>query len=531
MNWTIGKRTAAGFLASVALTVGLGTFCLYNTSEISREVTVIADDALQGVMLGDKLALYSEANRRRLIRHVLETDAKDMEKLESGISAASKELDDIYTKYEAQISQSQDRQNFKAVQDARQQYATARADLLQLSRAGKKADAVNYMEEKVTPAAERLNSAVLELVKWNSDYAIQARDRAKAVAGRATTGIIIGLGVSIVVGVLLAFLIVSSIIRVMNRISSSLAVGAEQTAAAAGQISGSSQVLAQGASEQAAALEETSSSLEEMSSMTKKNAETAQQAASVASETKDVANKGVKAMEKMAEAMSGIEKSASETAKILKTIDEIAFQTNLLALNAAVEAARAGEAGKGFAVVAEEVRNLAMRSAEASKTTAALVEDSVQNAKGGVTIAQQVGTSLQEINVAAAKVDSLVAEIAAASREQSTGIEQVNTAVSQMDKVTQSNAAGAEECASAAEELSSQAEALNGAVAELTRLVGGRTTSSASRSTHSHHSTARGTKSVVKSKPVPVTAKPASGETETHASDTKQNFSDFNLAA
>jgi len=174
----------------------------------------------------------------------------------------------------------------------------------------------------------------------------------------------------------------------------------------------------------------------------------------------------------MSSAINDIQKSATETAKIIKVIDEIAFQTNLLALNAAVEAARAGEAGKGFAVVAEEVRNLAMRSAEAAKNTAAMIEESVNNSKNGVAIAVEVGKNLEEITTAATKVNALVGEIAAASKEQAQGIEQVNTAVAQMDKVTQANAAAAEESAAAAEELSSQAMQLDDMVKQLGALIG-----------------------------------------------------------
>src|SRR6185295_18888337 len=144
-------------------------------------------------------------------------------------------------------------------------------------------------------------------------------------------------------------------------------------------------------------LEETTSALEEMASMTRKNAETAQQAAGLAGETKSAADRGNQAMHKMGTAIAEIQKSATETAKIIKVIDEIAFQTNLLALNAAVEAARAGEAGTGFAVVAEEVRNLAMRSAEAAKNTSAMIEESVSNARNGVALSQDVAKSLGEI--------------------------------------------------------------------------------------------------------------------------------------
>jgi methyl-accepting chemotaxis protein len=183
---------------------------------------------------------------------------------------------------------------------------------------------------------------------------------------------------------------------------------------------------------------------------------------------------GNQAMARMTGAIGDIQSSAAETARIVRAIDEIAFQTNLLALNAAVEAARAGEAGKGFAVVAEEVRSLAMRSAEAARNTGQLIEQSVANAKRGVTIADEVDASLGSIAAAVGKVNALIGEIAASSRDQSTGIEQISSAVGNIDRVTQQNAAAAEQSAAAAEELSAQAEALRSAVAHLHRITYGR---------------------------------------------------------
>ena len=201
-------------------------------------------------------------------------------------------------------------------------------------------------------------------------------------------------GCGVVLGIILTIVITRSIVKPINRIIAGLTEGAEQVASASGQVSAASQSLAEGATEQAAGLEETSSSLEEMSSMTKQNADNAQQANTLAAEARKAAQSGAESMERMSHAIDDIQKSSDETAKIIKVIDEIAFQTNLLALNAAVEAARAGEAGKGFAVVAEEVRNLAMRSAEAAKNTANMIEESVKNAKNGVEIANEVSKVL-----------------------------------------------------------------------------------------------------------------------------------------
>jgi len=244
-----------------------------------------------------------------------------------------------------------------------------------------------------------------------------------------------------------------------------VAIGAEQVASASVQVSTGGQALSQGASEQASSLEEVSSSLQEMSSMTRQNAQNAREARGVSEQARESADKGVESMNRMSSAINKIKSSSDSTARIVRTIDEIAFQTNLLALNAAVEAARAGDAGRGFAVVAEEVRNLAMRSAEAAKNTAGLIEDAVKNSENGVNINAEVLKNFQDIAEKTNKVSHVVAEIAVASEQQDEGISQVTKAVEQLNQLTQQNAANAEESASAAEEMSSQSEEMRSMVA------------------------------------------------------------------
>lgn len=269
-------------------------------------------------------------------------------------------------------------------------------------------------------------------------------------------------------------LIQRSVVRPLRTASNALIAGSEQIAAAATQVSATSQTLAGGASEQAASLEETSAALEQMSGVTKRNADHASSAKELANAARTSADRSSASVDKLNAAMGQLKGSSGEIAKIVKTIDEIAFQTNLLALNAAVEAARAGEAGAGFAVVAEEVRALAQRSASAARETAGKIESALHNSEEGSRIGVEVTESLGEIIEKVRQLDSLVAEIAQASSEQSQGIHQVNTSAVELDKVTQSNAAAAEESASAAEELNAQAAELNGLVGQLFALIGGR---------------------------------------------------------
>jgi len=353
------------------------------------------------------------------------------------------------------------------------EFAVACEDLMKAVQEGATSEVVSDLADKVAKESKDVMDPIEAFLKTNDEETDSVGAQVQSDMSSAQWMISTIELSAVIIGMALAFLIARSITRPIGRVIEGLAQGGEQLAAASLQVSQSSQQIAEGASKQAASLQEVSSSLEEMASMTRQNADNAKQADSMANAARSAAENSEGAMARMSVTISKIKASSDQTAKIIKTIDEIAFQTNLLALNAAVEAARAGEAGKGFAVVAEEVRNLAQRSAEAAKNTAALIEESQQNASLGVAASEEVGGILKKIIERIQKVTQLVAEVSAASEEQAKGLEQINTAMAEMDTVTQSDAANAEESASASEELSAQARELNEMVSVLVTIVRG----------------------------------------------------------
>ncbi|HQB30168.1 MAG TPA: methyl-accepting chemotaxis protein [Syntrophales bacterium] len=273
-------------------------------------------------------------------------------------------------------------------------------------------------------------------------------------------------------GILIAFFTVRSIVRVLSRVCGRLSDASEQVSSASLQIASSSQNLAEGASEQASSLEEMAASMEEIASMTRKNAEDSNEAVSVGKVTAESMARSHGSLRSTSDCMRKISEDGEKTAKIVKTIDEIAFQINLLALNAAVEAARAGEAGAGFAVVAEEVRNLAIRSAEAAKNTATLIGDTLKHIHEGTDLVGRTMEEFRRMGEDGKKVTLFLQGINTATAEQARGIDEINVGVQQMDKVTQQNAANAEESASASEEMTAQAAGLKDIMNELMSMVG-----------------------------------------------------------
>lgn len=177
----------------------------------------------------------------------------------------------------------------------------------------------------------------------------------------------------------------------------------------------------------------------EISENIKGNADSSTQADRLMKETDGMVTTAKEAMETINESMAHINRASTDTARIIKTIDEIAFQTNLLALNAAVEAARAGEAGAGFAVVAEEVRNLAMRSAEAARQTSALIEETEKTVQRGTRLVVDNNAAFDSVAEGVGKVVYFIAEIAEGSRIQAQGIENVHRTVEKMSAIAQAD--------------------------------------------------------------------------------------------
>jgi len=308
-----------------------------------------------------------------------------------------------------------------------------------------------------------------------------------------------------------------------------VASASQEIAAGAVQVATASQRMAEGASEQAAAVEQTSASLEEMSSMIHSSAKNAEHAKTLASEAQASASMGNASMEAMSRAMAAIEQSSNEVAKIVKSIDEIAFQTNILALNAAVEAARAGEAGAGFAVVAEEVRSLAQRSAAAAHESSEKIEASILSSREGAECLKGVGASFAKIEEKVKQTDVLVSEITLATKEQAQGIEHITTAIQEMSKVAQDSvisieqmrrsaeesASNSQRIAGAAEQMRSQATRQRQITAQLRQIIDGSTIDENLANSHYNNST----NSAVASSSSATSGNPSSNNVDAHFSD------------
>jgi methyl-accepting chemotaxis protein len=468
---TVGFRISllAGILCLI--TAAISVYSSFAVRGLQSTAAHITEDTIPGLMYAGGFN-SGQAENQILVSmlYAAETEA-EIKDLKDQQAKRTEQNNKVLKDYESSITSEEDRGLYNALLASRVEFQKARAEYYRLL-ATNKSEARSFLLTKLYPSYKAYSQQGDNLLELNARMGKQLSVQIRKQVAIAERVILISASSALLFGILFSVLNIRFIVGRLKEIITTLSEGSDQTVSAAGQVSSSSQTLASGASEQAASLEETSASLEEIGSMTHRNADNAARAKELAGLARSAVDTGVTDAVEMNAAMEQIRESSDDIAKIIKTIDEIAFQTNILALNAAVEAARAGEAGAGFAVVADEVRNLAQRAAAAAKETSGKIEGAISRSARGSDLNRKVSSSLNDIATRVREVDALIQEIAIASKEQSQGIGQVGTAISQMDKVTQGNAASAEESASAAEELNAQAHTLKGIVVQLAELAG-----------------------------------------------------------
>jgi uncharacterized phage infection (PIP) family protein YhgE len=473
-QWSVGRKVAAGFVVILAQALAAGLFGLWLTSRTSTKLNRASLDHLP------ETELASQVEREVLnarIHFIYFVTIQKEGSLEKGW-IRFRNAEQIIPKLQQKIDGS------PALAGLRPEVAQLHRDFDSYQPVLKRIIEVVQKHQNRGPKFDallkewaRLGGAMVDSAGRLSHQGSQSTEglvkESSAEMNKGFAVLAAACCLELLIGITLAVAIGRNISRTLRRLTLELDEAANQVTAGASQISSAARSLAEGASQQAASLEETSASSAEINAMARKNAGNSKAAAANMAEASARIEEAVRNLAEMERSMDEITSSSDKISKIIRVIDEIAFQTNILALNAAVEAARAGAAGMGFGVVADEVRNLAQRSAQAAKDTAALIEESIARSNAGKSKLGQVAAAVRSVTDSARKVTLEVDEVKAGSEEQSTGIEQVSRAIAQTEQVTQSAAASAEQTASASAELNAQSESLRAIVSRLDQMVAG----------------------------------------------------------
>lgn len=272
----------------------------------------------------------------------------------------------------------------------------------------------------------------------------------------------------------------------------------EIRAAAASLASATSEILAatsqqvSSATEEAAAVRQTAATVLEVRQTAEMAARKTRLVAELAQRVEQTAESGRSSVEEsvqssedararmvaLAERILAFSEQAQMIAEINATVAELAGQSNLLAVNAAIEAAKAGEASKGFAIVAAEVKELGVRSKEATVQVRRIVseiqrsaqsaviaaEQGVRAAEAGTTIVQRSGSAMETLTASITEASEAAQQINASAEQQQVGMDQIAQAMHSIEQASTQSVTATQQVERAAADLSQLAQKLSATI-------------------------------------------------------------------
>ncbi|MCL2039010.1 MAG: methyl-accepting chemotaxis protein [Bacteroidetes bacterium] len=280
----------------------------------------------------------------------------------------------------------------------------------------------------------------------------------------------------------------------LTELISQLQEAIHTTASSTAEISATMETLSSALHKEVNQVDEIAASMEEMSRTVAENTnsanltvEVAKQSGVKANDGSSIVNQTVKKMRDISgvvrastDNIAKLNENSKKISEITNVINDIADQTNLLSLNAAIEAARAGEQGRGFAVVADSVGKLAVSTASATKEIAEMIKQ-IQNdtdsavkvmekgtteVQSGIDLADNAGTSLNEILSGINELLNMINQIATASEEQTLASQRISQNITTISQVTAESARNIEDVASTTNELANMTESLTNLVSQ-----------------------------------------------------------------
>ena len=498
----IGTKMLVVLATVLAFTTMVGGLAVFELDHVSRQVRVVAGDALPRVRLLGALRATVLELRATQYAHMVADAEDDQKRLKAHIAELTGTLAATSDKFRAVATSGDERAAFDAFAGQWGSYLQGNDKVLSLSGDF----GIKAMEGDYRKLFDAMNESLNTLLKLNDRNADALVQSAESAASRTRIVICAAVVLSVVLGLVLALAVARRIAGSLTAASRSardvakgdltqsipngggdeagrllaalremqaglrelvgtVRQGVDSVATASAEIATGNLDLSVRTEKQSGSLHFTVSAIQQMANNIRHNTESARQATQLASSASEIAVRGGETVQGVVRTMDEISGASRKIVDIIAVIDGIAFQTNILALNAAVEAARAGEQGRGFAVVASEVRTLAQRSAVAAREIKSLIQASVDRIEAGAVLVQDAGTTMTEIVRAVRGVNDVIGEIASAAGAQNHGIEQISVAVNDLDQMTQQNAALVEQSAAAAESLKEQGDRLHQVVA------------------------------------------------------------------